>query len=175
MQITGKDGRMDFKNLSRTLKGAVIVSVLAAFCLAAMASPLLYLATTKPLRMVLTSVPVTDAALVASVAVSAVGFIALVAAGALTWRLFTRIGAGRIFEPASTALLLKASIVYIVSAVAWTLDCVVWFPCFEVAPYAVLAAASLAAIGASLSAIALALSRLNREACALDDELKMVV
>lgn len=166
---------MDFKSLSRTLKGAVAVCILAAICLTAMASPLLYLITTKPLRMALTSAPVSEAALVCSSVASAVGLVLLVVAGAVTWRLFTRIGERRIFDETSTLLLRKAMLIYIASAVAWAADCAVWFPCFEVAPYAVLSASSLAALSAALSVIALALSRLNREACALDDELKMVV
>lgn len=166
---------MDFKNLSRTLKGAAAVCILAAICLTAMASPLLYLVTTKPLRMVLTSTPVSDGALICSSVSSAAGLILLVAAGTITWRLFTIIGERRIFDEASTLLLRKATVVYIAGAVAWAVDCAVWFPCFEIAPYAVLSASSLAALSAALSVIALALSKLNREACALDDELKMVV
>ena len=166
---------MDLKSLSRALKGAVAVCILAALCLAAMASPLLYLIATKPLRMVLTSAPVSDAALVCSTVASAVGLVLLVAAGVITWRLFTRIGARRIFEQASTLLLGRAAIAYCASALVWAVDSAVWFPCFEIAPYAVLSASSLAALSAAFFVIALALSRLNREACALDDELKMVV
>lgn len=166
---------MDFKNLSRTLKGAAAVCILAAICLTAMASPLLHLITTKPLRMVLTSTPVSDAAFICSSVASATGLILLVVAGAVTWRLFTKIGERRIFDEASTLLLRKATLIYIASTVAWAVDCAVWLPCFEIAPYAVFSASSLAALSAALSVIALALSRLNREACALDDELKMVV
>ena len=44
---------MDLRKLARTLKGAVVTSILAAVCLTAMASPLLHYLTTKPLREML--------------------------------------------------------------------------------------------------------------------------
>lgn len=166
---------MDLKNTSRTLKGAVIVSVLAAFCLTAMASPLLHYLTTKPLRETLLGPVASDFTLVGSTIASAIGCALLVFAGVITWRLFTRIGKGQIFEQASTHLLLTAAIIYLLSTIAWAIDFLIWFPSFDLVPYSALSAAALAAMSAALFAIAFALAKLNQQACALDDELKMVV
>lgn len=166
---------MDLRKLARTLKGAVVTSILAAVCLTAMASPLLHYLTTKPLREMLLGPVASDAALIGSAIASAIGCALLVFAGVIAWRLFTRIGKGLAFEPASTQLLLSASVVYLLSAIAWAIDFLIWLPCFDIVPYSALSAATLAAASAALFAIAFALAKLNQQACALDDELKMVV
>ena len=166
---------MNLKNLSRTLKGSVIASVMAAVCLVAMASPLLHYITTKPLREMLLGPIASDVTLIGSSAASIIGFALLVIAGVIVWRLFSRIGDDRTFERASTQLLLSASMVYLLSTIVWAVDFALWLPCFEIVPYSALAAATLAAMSAALFTIALALAKLNQQACAIGDELKMVV
>lgn len=151
------------------------MSALAVTCLVTMASPLLHYLTTKPLREMLLGPVASDLALVGSAIASAIGYVLLIVAGVIVWRLFTRIGEGRTFERASTQHLLAASMFYLLSAVVWAVDFVLWFPCFDFVPYSALSAAALSAASAALFTIAFALAKLNQQACAIDDELKMVV
>ena len=51
----------------------------------------------------------------------------------------------------------------------------IWLPCFDIVPLLGAIRGDLAAASAALFAIAFALAKLNQQACALDDELKMVV